>query len=110
MAQQTIVTYVDDLDGSEIKDGKGGPLVFGFDGAEYVIDLSDKNRKEFEKVLTPYLNAASPHRPNRRRTSRKASNGSNAAEVRVWAKKHGYDIPDRGRIPADIRQAYEDAR
>ena len=109
MAQRTTVTYVDDLDGSEIKEGKGGPVVFGFDGAEYVVDLSDKNRKDLEKVLTPYLNVATPHRGARRATKKTTSSGD-AAKVRAWAKDNGYDVPERGRIPRDLKEAYQNAR
>ncbi|MCG7525453.1 Lsr2 family protein [Streptomyces sp. OfavH-34-F] len=29
--------------------------------------------------------------------------------VRAWARAHGIRINDRGRIPADVRRAYEDA-
>ncbi|MFD1832565.1 histone-like nucleoid-structuring protein Lsr2 [Streptomyces desertarenae] len=29
--------------------------------------------------------------------------------VRVWARANGYDLPDRGRIPATILQAWEEA-
>ncbi|MGW1281967.1 Lsr2 family DNA-binding protein [Streptomyces tsukubensis] len=31
------------------------------------------------------------------------------ADIRTWARAHGYDVPDRGRIPVDILQAYEQA-
>jgi hypothetical protein len=29
------------------------------------------------------------------------------AEIRDWARRNGIDVPDRGRIPASIRQAWE---
>lgn len=29
--------------------------------------------------------------------------------LRAWARENGYDVPPRGRVPADIRQAWEDA-
>lgn len=31
-------------------------------------------------------------------------------EIRQWARAHGYDIPDRGRIPASVRTAYAQRR
>ncbi|WP_435888324.1 Lsr2 family DNA-binding protein [Streptomyces niveus] len=31
------------------------------------------------------------------------------AILRTWARENGYDVPARGRVPADIRQAWEDA-
>lgn len=33
-----------------------------------------------------------------------------AAEMRGWALEHGYDVSDRGRVPASIRAAYDAAR
>jgi hypothetical protein len=29
--------------------------------------------------------------------------------VRVWARSNGYEVPDRGRISAEIQQAYDKA-
>jgi hypothetical protein len=29
--------------------------------------------------------------------------------VRAWAREHGYDIKDRGRVPADLVAKYEEA-
>jgi len=36
-----------------------------------------------------------------------APSNPTAAELRAWARAHGYDVPDRGRIPASIRSVYE---
>ncbi len=33
--------------------------------------------------------------------------GPSPAEIRDWARRNGIDVPDRGRIPASIRQAWE---
>ncbi|WP_229816103.1 Lsr2 family DNA-binding protein [Streptomyces lucensis] len=30
-------------------------------------------------------------------------------EIRIWARANGYEVPVRGRIPADVRQAWEQA-
>ncbi len=48
------VILIDDLDQTE-----GATTVhFGFKGASYEIDLSDKNLDKLEKLLTPYIKAA----------------------------------------------------
>jgi hypothetical protein len=31
------------------------------------------------------------------------------AKIRAWAKEQGYDVNDRGRVPGNIREAYEKA-
>jgi hypothetical protein len=33
--------------------------------------------------------------------------GPSPGEIRDWARRNGLDVPDRGRIPASIRQAWE---
>ena len=33
-----------------------------------------------------------------------------AAEIRVWARAHGHDVSDRGRVPATVVAAFEAAR
>ena len=30
-------------------------------------------------------------------------------EVRAWARKHGYQVSDRGRVSAEVMDAYERA-
>ena len=32
------------------------------------------------------------------------------AELRVWAREHGHEVSDRGRVPQRVRDAFEDAR
>ena len=41
------------------------------------------------------------------RPVRPPQTGPSPAEIRNWAHQNGMDIPDRGRIPASIRQAWE---
>jgi Lsr2 len=106
MAQKVVTTITDDLDGTEADE----TLEFVWEGIEYRIDLCEKNADKFRKVIAPYLTAAQRvgGRAKRRATviSRPASN---AADVRAWAIENGYQVPDRGRIPNDVRAAYEEA-
>lgn len=37
----------------------------------------------------------------------KPQSGSSPAQIRDWARRNGFDVPDRGRIPASVRQAWE---
>ncbi|MBZ2197429.1 Lsr2 family DNA-binding protein [Occultella gossypii] len=30
-----------------------------------------------------------------------------AAEIRAWARGHGFEVADRGRIPGEIRTAFD---
>ena len=49
MARTTVVHITDDLDGSAGAD----QVTFGYQGLEYAIDLTKKNRVAFEKALKP---------------------------------------------------------
>ncbi|MGE7386891.1 Lsr2 family DNA-binding protein [Streptomyces sp. NPDC004126] len=31
------------------------------------------------------------------------------SSIRAWARANGYDVPARGRVPAEIRRAWEEA-
>ena len=44
-----------------------------------------------------------------RRSSAASSTGHSAKEIRDWARSHGHDVPERGRIPATVREAFETA-
>ena len=41
------------------------------------------------------------------RSARTRTQQSNVSEIRAWAKSNGYDISDRGRIPAAVVEAYQ---
>ncbi len=111
MAQQTIVTLIDDLSGGEANE----TLTFGLDGKTYEIDLNDKNAGKLRKALEGYVAAArrTGGRASASTKSRGASSKSNGSQdtaaIRTWAKSNGYEVNDRGRVPASIREAYEKA-
>ncbi|HEY5855988.1 MAG TPA: Lsr2 family protein [Aldersonia sp.] len=113
MAQKVVVELIDDLDGTPIPSGKGETIDFAVGGVAYSIDLGPKNAKAFRKSLDTHIThphrraPASPHHdPERpaapRPRPRPAPSGNGH-----WS--HGYEISTRGRIPAEIEQAYHDA-
>jgi nucleoid-associated protein Lsr2 len=112
MAKTTIVQVSDDLDGST----NASEVRFAFEGTEYTIDLSNKNRKAFEKALRPYIEAGTKVSGRRSGSSRSAppkrSEGSSVdlAAVRAWAKENGHQVSDRGRLPKAVLDAYNAAR
>ena len=58
MAQRTQIVLIDDLDGTEIKDGEAQSITFSWSGVDYSIDLSKANADKFEKAIGPYLEKA----------------------------------------------------
>lgn len=111
MAQQTHVMYIDDLDGTELGD-TANVITFSFDGKDYSIDLSDANADEFREVMAPYIEAGRRGSGAGRKATRKLtskSSGRDTKVIREWAKESGYNVSDRGRIPADVLAAYSEA-
>lgn len=108
MAQQTIVTLVDDLDGSEANQ----TVEFGLDGVSYEIDLSEPNAAKLRDALAGYVSHARRTGGRRRGAGRPAGGArpgvdreQNAA-IREWARKRGMKVSDRGRIPAEVLESY----
>jgi hypothetical protein len=106
MAQKTIVTMTDDLDG-----GRADQTVrFGLDGASYEIDLSKKHAAAMAKTLAPYITAARRIRtPRRPAASTRTTRSSDVSTIREWARQNGYDVSGRGRIPAAVLIAYRES-
>jgi hypothetical protein len=121
MAQRTTVTLVDDLD-----HGNAAQTVeFGVDGATYEIDLSDGNAAKLRDALADYITHA--RRLGRRgRASRAATRPASSAAssrpsvrasvdreqnqaIREWARRQGLTVSDRGRISAEVTEAYHKA-
>jgi hypothetical protein len=107
MAQKTIVLLTDDLSGGEADE----TMTFGLDGKSYEIDLTTKNAEKLRKLLAPYTEAGRKTggraTGSRGRAVTDKRNGQDTAAIRAWAKANGYDINERGRVPANIREAYE---
>lgn len=107
MAQKVHVVLEDDLDGGEATE----TVSFGLDGSTYEIDLHEKNARALRDALAVYVGhgrkAASVRRSPRAAAS---SDGSaSAREIREWARSNGVAVTERGRISAEVREAFEAA-
>lgn len=115
MAQKVLVSLVDDLDGSEAEE----TVEFGLDGVAYQIDLSSENAEELRDALAQYVEHARRAGGRKRAaTLRPPSVGGKAPSrpatvdreqnqaIRQWARKAGYAVSDRGRIPSEVVEAY----
>lgn len=104
MAQKVRVLLIDDLDGSDAVE----TISFAVDGVTYEIDLNEKNAGDLRDAFAPWIGHArrsGGRRSAGRRSSSSARNGDTAA-IREWARSNGYEVSDRGRVPAEIREAY----
>lgn len=107
MAQHFSVRFIDDIDGTDLGDS-ANVVSFAFAGKEYTIDLSDKNAEAFREAMAPYIEAGHRVRGNKKTTrsaTPKTVSGDTKA-VREWARANGYTVSDRGRIPAEVADAY----
>lgn len=102
---------VDDLDGTVIGSADGGTITFALDGASYEIDLSRANQQALRDALAPFIaKARSTGRRAGTAARKRTAGNSDTAAVREWAQRNGYTVGDRGRIPAEIREAYAAAQ
>lgn len=109
MAQIREIRLVDDLSG----DVADETIEFGLDGKNYEIDLTTANAKKLRDVLADYVGSARRANTGRRRGSssnsaarRPAIDREQNQAIRDWARKRGMKVSDRGRIPADVLEAY----
>lgn len=105
MARTVAVVMTDDLDGSPAAQ----TVMFGFDGVTYEIDLSERNRARLQQDLAPYVAAGRRVSRSRGRADRQPVPRADRAAVRAWAKDHGLQVSERGRISAEVIGQYEAA-
>ncbi|WP_033294262.1 histone-like nucleoid-structuring protein Lsr2 [Amycolatopsis jejuensis] len=112
MAQKVHVEMVDDIDGS-IADQT---VPFSLDGVSYEIDLSEEHATVLRDELARYVSVSrrvggrkvklAPGQPPRP-TATTADRERNK-QMREWAEANGFQVSDRGRLPAEIVKAYEE--
>jgi hypothetical protein len=112
VAQKVQVLLVDDLDGGEADE----TVTFALDGVAYEIDLTHGNAGKLRELLAPYTEKGRKQsgrgaaaRGRGGRAVRPVGGAQDTAKIRAWAKEHGYEVNDRGRVPGNVREAYEKA-
>jgi hypothetical protein len=112
VAQKITTLFIDDIDGGAAE----GTVRFALDGTEYEIDLNAQHSEELRSALGKYVSHARKVGGTTRRAGRAAGRGGrgsgstlNTTEIRNWARENGYDIKDRGRVPADLVAKYHAA-
>ncbi|BCI84662.1 Lsr2 family protein (plasmid) [Mycolicibacterium sp. TY66] len=139
MGQYVTTHYVDDYDGSPIDGDAIDAVDFSYRGKTYKLELNAKNGAQFDKDIQKWIDAAEKAAANTeapaprkarsttkrasaksgkaaRAGRRKASASTSAAAgreqsraIREWAKASGIEVPARGRIPAAVVEAYNNA-
>lgn len=115
MAQSIQIILTSDLSPDDPADET---IVFGIAGKSYEIDVTTAEGAEFAEIFAPYVAAgrlvaaskvrgrpsAAKAAPITRDTPRQRS--GDAAAVRAWGNENGFSLPDRGRIPKNVTEAY----
>ncbi|MGV4926382.1 Lsr2 family protein [Streptomyces sp. BHT-5-2] len=107
MAQKVVTIYTDDLTGEESSEAT--THIFSLDGVQYEIDLAPDGNDQLLEAVAPFMKAG--RKTGRTRKAHRATPASrdDGAAIRAWAKDAGYTVPDRGRVPAEVREAYAEA-
>ena len=115
MAKKVTVTLIDDVDGEAVADET---VEFGLDGVSYEIDLSEDNAALLREQLESWVEnarrvsgrkrvrqVAAPAAPK----SRVSVDREQSAAIREWARRNGLKVSARGRISAEVIDAYNQA-
>ena len=108
MAQKVHIVLEDDIDGGEATE----TVSFGLDGTGYEIDLHEQNARALRDALAVYVGHGRKVATGTRRARRPAAaadGSASAREMREWARSHGISVTERGRVPAEVREAFEAA-
>lgn len=108
MAKKVTVELIDDYDGkSEAEE----TVVFGLDGATYEMDLSVLNASALRGLFEQWTpHARKVGRVQKGKSVTQPATGREQTQaIREWARQNGYEVSSRGRIQADIVDAYKKA-
>ena len=106
MAQKVHITLEDDLDG-----GDATETVSFRSRRPHLRDRSQRQERQgVARRAGTYVGAARRSGGGRGTAAKRRTQvGTSAREIRDWARSNGHKVPDRGRIPADVREAFEAA-
>lgn len=120
MARSIVVQITCDICGAPIE-GAASLLTFAVRGSAYEADLCETHAAAFDTALEPYVAVAqksgrrttqSTGTATRRETTPAGAKPPTRRDpeqiqaVRQWARENGFQVSDRGRIPAHIEEAY----
>jgi Lsr2 len=102
VATKTIVEWVDDIDGTAAAE----TVTFTIDGSSYEIDLSEKNAAKLRAVMSEWIAAGRRSGHRKGRANRSAPDPAESTKARKWAVDNGFDVGPRGRLRAEVLDAY----
>jgi hypothetical protein len=124
MARQTRIEFSDDIDGKVIDVDELQVVSWSWLGVDYEFDTTATNVEKIETARVPLSTLLEKSRKTggRRRVGSSAKAATDkparttervgseqAGAIRDWARQNGYTVSDRGRIPAEIATAFDEA-
>jgi Lsr2 len=111
MSQRIIINYVDDLSGESVESHELITLEWRWLGTHYTVETTQANLDRIISGDIPFADVLDKAtRTNIRRHRGEAKGGTGAAhtvaEIRQWARAHGYEVNNRGRVSAAVTAAY----
>jgi hypothetical protein len=111
MATTELVTLTDDLDNSVTEGVQTVAFFHPETGEKLELELGEKNAKALSKAITgleKFINVARVVEVAK--PTKAAGRKNDLTAVREWAKANGFAVGDRGRIKAEILEAYDAAQ
>ena len=106
MAKQVTTTLVDDIDGDTAVE----TVTFGYNGKTLELDLNEANAKAFHGDLDGWAEHARVIKGGKKAVRISgAGRREDGNVIRDWARQNGHQVGDRGRIPAEVIEAYDAA-
>lgn len=108
MARKVIVELVDDYDGTSKAEET---VTLALDGVTYEIDLSARNAEKLRSALAVWTAHARKvgGRATKGKRQAQSTNPQETQAIREWARKNGLEVSNRGRISAEVTEAYKKA-
>lgn len=106
MAKRAVIFYVDDFTGRDIADGDHHHVEFSWEGRKYEMDASGETYNLIAAALRPFIETAEEVGRPKRTYKSVRRDPAQVKAMREWARNQGYEISDKGRIPAEIENAY----
>ena len=88
---------------------------FGFNGRTFETELCPVHVEEYNTWMSDYLTHGARVKSGGRAKAAGAAKAvrqrasHDVGSIRAWAKEHGHKVSERGRIPSEVKKAYEDA-
>jgi hypothetical protein len=119
VATVTRFEFVDDIDGKPLDVEDVNVVQWAWLGVEYEFETSTANLDRIENGRLPVSTLLAKSRrtggrkksPSQSSASKPATSagGTDTKAIREWAQQNGYEVSDRGRIPANIVEAFTSA-